>query len=658
MLEALDTREWLEADGLGGFASGTVSGVRTRRYHAWLLASLKPPSDRRVLLNGAEVHLEIEGEVVPISTHWYAPGVAHPDGASRIVSFEATPWPTWRHRIRADLELRQELFVVHGSPVTAVRWSMAPHAGATLVVRPLLSGRDYHALHHENTAFDFSSEVTEGRVRWKPYPSEPAVEVHHDGTWVTSPDWYRSFLYEQERMRGLDDGEDLASPGELRFDLARGEAVCIFSAVPGESSPPEPTGTARQRFGRLRTREKRRRSRFATALEAAADAYLVRRGQGITIIAGYPWFTDWGRDTFLAVRGLCLATGRLAEAREILAGWADTVSEGMLPNRFPDQGEAPEYNSVDASLWYVVAVGELLEQSRRSGHPIRGPLRARLTNAVRAILEGYAAGTRYGIVADRDGLLRAGVPGEQLTWMDARIDGWVVTPRVGKPVEIQALWINALEVGGRFDDRWVALRRRAEASFQTEFWNEAVGGLFDVVDVDHEAGRKDPTVRPNQILAVGGLPRPLVAGTRGRRIVDLVESLLLTPLGLRSLAPVEPGYSPRYEGGPRERDGVYHQGTVWPWLLGPFVEAWLNVRGGTDAARREARSRFLTPLLEHLEVDGIGHVCEIADAEAPHTPRGCPFQAWSLAELLRLDRSVLAKPLGAAPPRSMKGRGA
>ncbi len=333
----------------------------------------------------------------------------------------------------------------------------------------------------------------------------------------------------------------------------------------------------------------------------------MKRGDGCTIIAGYPWFTDWGRDTFIALRGLCLATGGLDEAGAVLRVWAGAVSEGMLPNRFADASETAEYNSVDAALWYVIAVGAYLER-RRSAR--EAPL---LRAAVEAILDGYSGGTRFGIRADADGLLAAGAPGVALTWMDARIGDRVVTPRRGKPVEVQALWLNALAIAAQWQPRFRA-----------------------ALD-----GTSDSSFRPNQILAVGGLPLALVDGERARRIVDAVEARLWTPFGLRSLAPGSPGYAPRYEGGPRERDSAYHQGTAWPWLAGPFVEAWVHVRGGTRAAKLAARERFLPQLEAQLEVAGLGHLCEIADAEAPQRPAGCPFQAWSLGELLRLREEVL-----------------
>jgi predicted glycogen debranching enzyme len=353
----------------------------------------------------------------------------------------------------------------------------------------------------------------------------------------------------------------------------------------------------------------------------------VCRGSGHTILAGFPWFTDWGRDTFIAMRGLIIARGRYDVAASILLGWADLVSEGMLPNRFPDHGETPEFNSVDASLWYAIAVHEFLAAARPDS-----AVRTQLLRAVTAILDGYAAGKRFAIRMDDDGLIACGVPDVQLTWMDAKVGDHVVTPRIGKPVEVEALWINALRCAG---GRYAAIAARAETAFRERFWNPRSGCLHDVVDVDHHAGHVDSSVRPNQILAAGGLPFAVVDADVARAIVAKVERELLTPLGLRTLAPGEPAYRPRYEGGVWERDTAYHQGTVWPWLIGPFVDAWLSVHGDDQAHRDEARLRFLGPLQAHLRVAGLGHVSEIADGNPPHTPRGCPFQAWSTGELIR-----------------------
>jgi predicted glycogen debranching enzyme len=631
--------EWLETDGSGGFASGTVGLPRSRRYHALLLTATNPPAGRVLLVNGLEAWIDTAVGRYPISSQKYSPDVVSPDGASRVESFDTHPWPRWTFRIDEELSIEQEVFVSRVTGATVVSWRGADGpCKAKLSVRLLFSGRDYHSLHHENPSFRFEPRRTASLLTWHPYPDLPEVFANSNATYDHDPVWYRRFLYEEERARGLDFTEDLASPGVLEFDLSQSEAVLLLSSRP--LAPEEdPLALAR----RLRGAERRRRRLFPNRLHRAADDYLVRRGRGKTVVAGYPWFVDWGRDTFISLRGLCLTTGRLVDAREILLEWSGQVSEGMLPNRFRDQGDTPEYNSVDASLWFVVAALEYLAACDRIGRRVAVSDRRALTGAVDAILEGYSRGTRYGIRADSDGLLAAGVPGVQLTWMDAKVGDWVVTPRIGKPVEIQALWINALRLASSFSFRWDDLAQQARDSFHARFWNEEKGCLFDVVDCDHVPGTADQTFRPNQIFSVGGLPFPLLEGERARRVVDAVEDKLLTPLGLRSLSPDDAAYAGRYTGGVLERDGAYHQGTVWPFLAGPFVEAWLRVREVTPAVRREARTRFLEPLLAHLKEAGLGHISEIADGDPPHTPRGCPFQAWSVGEAIRIDRLLADK---------------
>lgn len=637
--------EWLEADGLGGFASGTASGLRTRRYHALLLAATHPPAGRMVLVNGLEAWAETPMGPVALTSQHYAPGVIHPDGMTRIESFTRDPWPRWRLRVNQSLAIEHEVFAVHGAPVTVVTWKpLGDAGGVTLHVRPLLSGRDFHALHRENGSFHSGAEIHEETVLWRPYDGVPAIAAQSSGTYEARPDWYRNFLYTEEEARGLDASEDLASPGVFHFDLSKGSAVLILAASGAASAAVLAESTAALNAMALRESELMRRCAFPAPLHRAGDAYLVQRGSGKTIIAGYPWFGDWGRDTFIAMRGLCLATGRLAEARDILLEWAGAVSDGMLPNRFPDHGETPEYNSVDAALWYIVVVHEFLHAAAGLDLPLTRAQRARLDEAVDAILEGYAAGTRHGIRLDSDGLLAAGAPGVQLTWMDAKVGDWVVTPRVGKPVEVQALWLNALHAASARSDRWRVIRDRGLIAFRRRFWDQTRGHLHDVVDVDHVPGTADPTLRPNQLLAAGGLPLPLLDGSMARSVVEVAEARLWTPLGLRSLAPGEPAYAPRCHGGVAQRDGAYHQGTVWPWLLGPFVEAWLRVHGATPQACQEARERFVAPLRAHVDDAGLGHVSEIADAEPPHTPRGCPFQAWSVGELIRLERLLAPQP--------------
>ncbi|MDQ6887089.1 MAG: amylo-alpha-1,6-glucosidase [Gemmatimonadota bacterium] len=642
--------EWLEADGLGGFASGTVGGVRTRRYHALLLASTTPPAGRVLLVNGIEAWVDTPTGRIAISTQRYAPDVTHPDGATRLVSFTTSPWPTWRWRLdEYGLGIEQQVVVPRGAPVAALTWRLSePRPGITLGVRPLLSGRDPHALHRENDACRFDAITAPGQVRWRPYPALPSVTALTSGAYDHAPLWFRGFQYDEERARGLDHIEDLASPGTFTWDLGAREAVLILAAPDADGGDHSDvlSGDASSTLALIRGRERARRAAFPSALHRAADAYVVRRGTGTTIVAGYPWFADWGRDSFIAVRGLCLATGRLEDARSILLEWTHHLSDGMLPNFFPEQGQNAEYNSVDASLWFIVAAWDLIhaiDAMPHGGADLLPPAeRLLLRQAADDILAGYARGTRFGIRADVDGLLSAGETGTQLTWMDARADGREVTPRIGKPVEVQALWINALRIGSDRSAHWGELLARARRSFGLRFWNPARGCLYDVVDVDHAPGAVDDRLRPNQIFAVGGLPFPVIDRARARRLVDTVEAHLLTPLGLRSLAPREPGYVGRYHGGTTERDAAYHQGTVWPWLMGPFVEAWLRVRGISEQTKSEARRRFLAPLLSHVGDAGLGHLPEIADGDFPHAPRGCPFQAWSMGEALRLALAVLA----------------
>jgi predicted glycogen debranching enzyme len=636
--------EWLESDGLGGFASGPVVGPRTRRYHALLLTATTPPTGRIVLVNGLEAHVETGTAAIPISAQHYLPDVLYPDGSKHLIGFSAQPWPTWTFEIGNDLVLNQEIFVARDTCETIIIWTIENCPPRyRLSLRLLMSGRDYHSLHRQNDRFDFHASVQGGNVAWKPYHNLPAVTALTNGVYRDEPEWFRNFSYDDERERGLDYVEDLASPGVFTWDLSVGSAVMVLRAGDTLNVRTE-TYIARVVADELQRRESAR-----TAWDIAADSYIVDRGKDRTLLAGFPWFTDWGRDTFIAMRGLVIARGRLSEAELILKAWAATVSEGMLPNRFVDAGDAPEFNSVDASLWFVIAAKEFIDAASSAGFTVKPATEKRLFTAIEAILRGYAAGTRYGIAADADGLLRTGEPGVQLTWMDAKVGDFVVTPRTGKPVEVQALWINALRIGGERSPEWNNLAEKAGASFSQRFFNPENGGLYDVVDVDHVSGIVDRKIRPNQIMAVGGLPFPIVKGSAARKIVDLVERRLLTPMGLRTLDPDDPEYQPHYGGDSRQRDGAYHQGTAWPWLMGPFVDAWLKTRPNSSAAPEEARARFLGPLLSHLQTAGLGHVSEIADGDPPHSPRGCPFQAWSLGELIRID--ALLKNVEKAPIR-------
>jgi len=619
--------EWLETDGSGGFAMGTADGIRTRRYHAILLTATRPPEGRMVLVADLEVFVETAAGRFALSSHRYPGGVVYPDGVLHLTSFVHWPWPRWEWTLPDGTRVACELVVEHGgaAPRVALRWTRLTGAVTSLQVQPLLAGRDYHATHHENPAFRFDAELTGDSVSWRPYGDVPAIHCAANGRYQHAPDWYRAFHLVDELDRGLDALEDLAAPGVFTFDLSTGQAAMVLSTAPITS---DPVTTAAQVF----TGEARRRAELSSGHARAADAYIVARTApagapaGRTIIAGYPWFADWGRDTFISLRGLCLATGRRDDARAILRQWAGAVSEGMLPNRFDERDATPEYNSVDAALWFVIAADAYLAGDASAAD------RQLLRGAIAAIVNGYQAGTRHGIRADDDGLLACGEPGVQLTWMDAKVEGVCVTPRIGKPVEIQALWINALIIAGR-----TAEADRARSAFG-RFWDPRRRQLHDVIDCDHIRGTVDSTCRPNQLFAIGGVPHAILAGDRARAVVDTVERTLWTPAGPRSLDPGDPRYHPHYLGGPAERDRSYHNGPVWPWLAGAFIEAWVRVRGNTTEAKRSARTRLLAPLLARTEIAGLDHLAEICDGDAPHRAVGCPFQAWSLAEALRVDQ--------------------
>ena len=420
--------EWLEADGLGGFAFGRADGVRTRRYHAVLAVATTPPTGRVVLVNGFDAWVQTADGRFALTSQRYAPDVTHPDGAARVTYFTRDPWPTWTFTLPNGLEIIQELVGARNAPLVALSWRLARPGTARLIVQPYLSGRDVHALHHENPTFRFDARVAGPRVTWQPYTDLPPVIALANGDYVSDPEWYRRFQFDEERARGLDFVEDLGAPGRFTFSLDQ-RAVLAFGAGSGAGSDlalPLLNTSPERCWESIETGERRRRAAFPSSLHRAADDYIVTRGAGKTIIAGYPWFSDWGRDTFIAIRGLCLSSAtaeydRFADAREILLEWAGHVSEGMLPNFFPEAGKAAEYNSVDASLWYVIAVHEFLQLSE-ARRPVATSDRRALHAAIDAIVGGYARGTRFGIRADGTGLLSAGERGVQLTWMDAKVD--------------------------------------------------------------------------------------------------------------------------------------------------------------------------------------------------------------------------------------------
>ncbi|MGQ0541651.1 MAG: amylo-alpha-1,6-glucosidase [Blastocatellia bacterium] len=632
--EESSSREWLETNGIGGFASGTISGANTRRYHGLLTAATKPPLGRITMLSKFEETLIVDGETFELSSNQY-PGNVHPRGFANLSSFRLDPFPVWTFEIGSH-RIEKKVFMVHGRNTTVVSYTVKSNTRGLkskvgVELKPLISFVDYHHLQHENDTISAAFGSNDEIVEIKPYDDLPPLYLGHNTSHVeASGFWYRNFEYAIEKERGFDFTEDLFQPFVMRFDLSDGKATVVVSTEQDDAANAADLEKKEIKRRKALIKTANAKDDFTKQLVLAADQFIVARGDGHTVIAGYPWFSDWGRDTMIALNGLTLATNRPEIAKNILVEFAKSISEGMLPNRFPDAGDEAEYNTVDATLWYFEAIRAYAEFTDDYDF-VRDELYEKLVD----IVAWHLRGTRYNIHLDTDGLLHAGEPGVQLTWMDAKIGDLVITPRTGKAVEIQALWYNALsimaELAERFDDRedhrkYTAMADLAKLSFNALFWNEDEQCLFDVA----ENGSRDGSVRPNQIFAVS-LPFSMVDAERAKKIVDKVETELLTPVGLRSLSPKDPAYVPVYNGSPFERDSAYHQGTVWAWLIGAFVDAYRKVY-----PERETRvSEMLAGFETHLFETGVGQISEIFDADPPHTPRGCTAQAWSVAEVLR-----------------------
>ncbi|MBZ5596381.1 MAG: glycogen debranching enzyme N-terminal domain-containing protein [Acidobacteriia bacterium] len=637
-LDLASRREWLETNGIGGFASSTITGLNTRRYHGLLVAATKPPVGRMVLLSKIEEALVIDGRRVELSCNRY-PGVVHPHGYLHLKEFRRDPFPVFVYDAEVFI-LEKSVFMIHGENSTVVQYELRVPKNVrptmcALELRPLIAFRDYHSTTHENGALNPLLEIEAGSVKVAPYQGLPPLRLAHTpGDVRGTGDWYRNFEYTIELERGLDYREDLFNPFVLRFDLNHNPRPTVVASVEGRSV--ESVEVARadeiQRRKKVLTAAPLK-DPFVKELVEAADQFVVQRGKGSTVIAGYHWFADWGRDTMITLPGLTLVTGRPEAAKGILLEFATHVDRGMLPNRFPDAGETPEYNTVDATLWYFEAVRALVAYTEDYDF-----VRTKLYSVLADIIAWHERGTRYGIRVDGDGLLMAGEPGVQLTWMDAKVGDWVVTPRQGKPVEIQALWYNALRVMedlahhfGHDSDgsHYKELADRVRNAFSNLFWNESTGCLYDVVNSEV----RDGSIRPNQIFTVS-LHHKMLSPEKARSVVQAVEQHLLTPYGLRSLAPGDQQYRGRFEGGPFSRDSAYHQGTVWPWLMGPFITAYLEVNGRSAEARKRAEG-WLAELRHYLENEGLGQIPEVFDGDAPQRPGGCLAQAWSVAEVLR-----------------------
>jgi predicted glycogen debranching enzyme len=654
-LEAGEAREWLVTNGLGGFASGSVAGTATRRYHGLLIAALQPPIGRTLLVSGVDESVSYLSTRYSLATNRWTSGFVSPSGYLHIENFflEGTK-PVWQFAL-ADALLEKRVWMQQGQNTTYVQYSLVrASAPVELDARVLVAYRDFHATMHAS-ALQMRTEAVDKGLRITAFDGAAPFYLKSEKASIQPhQDWYHDYFLPAEHERGLDDHEDHLHAAEFHAQLKLGETVTFVFTTEADASMDGDEARATQSNHERRLFQAWQAKHAETSatpaedepgwlwqLVLAADQFVVKRAvandpEGRSVIAGYPWFNDWGRDTMIALPGLTLAQGRPDVARKILQSFAQYVDAGMLPNNFPDSGSAPEYNSVDAALWYFEATRHYFHSTRDLG------LLSQLYPVLERIVDVHVRGTRHNIKVDPgDALLFAGSPDVQLTWMDVKIGDWVVTPRMGKAVEINALWINALHSMMGFAralvkpaEGYAKLAEKAIRNFQ-KFWNPERTCCYDVIDVP--GAGNDPSLRPNQILAVS-LPFSPLAERQQKSVVDVVAQHLLTSHGLRTLAESEPGYKGKYAGGPRERDSAYHQGTVWAWLLGPFALAHFRVY-----RNRAAAQSFLEPLGRTVHSAGLGSISEIFGGDAPFPPAGCIAQAWSVAEVFRAWEFLSAK---------------
>ncbi|MDH3504256.1 MAG: amylo-alpha-1,6-glucosidase [Nitrospirota bacterium] len=648
-----ERREWLVTNGIGGFASGTMAGSLTRRYHGLLIAALKRPLGRTLLVSKLEETVEYQSQIVQLSTnHWHG-GTVAPTGVLFLERFrlEGTT-PVWTFAI-ADAQLEKRIWMEPGENTTYVAYSFVRGSlPIRLHLRAFINHRDYHGTTLETLPAFTTTSLTHG-LQILPTGGLPFLLSASGGSVEAVKNWYQNYDLPLERERGLSDREHHLHIGTWVIDLQPTDEITWMASTHLERPLPTTANIESRRNNEQALLRPMGTTNTPTPplppwiqqLTLAADQFIAARplssGEtGHTIIAGYHWFGDWGRDTMISLPGLTLTTKRFDIARSILATFAHYADQGMVPNRFPDVGKEPEYNTVDATLWYVEAVRQYIEATGDQA------FLKTVFPVLLDMLTWYRNGTRYGIGMDpADQLLHAGETGVQLTWMDAKVGDWVVTPRIGKPVEINALWYQAWLTLGQLaktlnkpHEEFLQLANAIKLSFQ-RFWHKPLNRCYDVLDGPHG---HDPAPRPNQLFAVS-LPHSPLTEKQQQAVVDYCAQQLYTSHGLRSLGPEDPQYQGKYDGVIRKRDGAYHQGTVWGWLLGPFALAHHRVYGNPQAALS-----YLEPIAHHLNDYGLGTLGEIFEGQPPHAPCGCIAQAWTVAEVLRawhiIQASATKKP--------------
>jgi predicted glycogen debranching enzyme len=624
--------EWLETNGIGGYASGTVAGTNSRRYHGLLVAATKPPLGRMVVLSKLEETIVVGDNRVELSSNQF-PGAVHPEGHKYLRSFRRDVFPEFEFQA-GDFRLKKTIAAIHGENTTVIVYEVldAPEE-FNFELLPLYACKDFHSEARANDSLHFHYLFDDDTFRTMNYQECPELFITVPGsTFIEQRNWHYNFEHLVEHYRGLDFKEDLYSHGRFSVKLKKGARLGIIVSTEAPLNRDAVQLLNDERVRRNGLIKKFDGQEALRRLALAADQFIVKRGELHTIIAGYPWFSDWGRDTMISLPGLCLVTGRHEEYKQILTAFADHISDGMIPNRFPDYDETPEYNTIDATLWFFVAVYKYYQAT--SDKAFLKPLMPVLKD----IIDWHYRGTRYNICVDADDeLLGGGHEGVQLTWMDVKVKDWVVTPRRTKPVEINALWYNTLmamshfqrDVGSNADGAEYERRAsRVLASFNEKFWNSTRKCLYDCIDNDY----KYPDMRPNQVFAIS-LPFPLLSKERATAVLKMVGQYLLTTRGLRSLEQSHHDYKGNYSGDVWNRDCAYHQGTVWSYLIGPYIDALMFVKG--ENGRKEASALFSQFLL-HLDERGVGTISEIFDGDTPHRPEGCIAQAWGVAEALRV----------------------
>ncbi|MFA0762013.1 MAG: hypothetical protein HZLCBSQH_002126 [Candidatus Fervidibacterota bacterium] len=641
--------EWLETNGLGGYACGTVSGIRTRRYHGLLVAALRPPIGRTLLFAAADEQASDGKNTFPLTAHLFRDGTM--TAWTPLESFSLDWCPQWRYRLPCALIVKR-LFMPYLRNAVALRYFVCASSPITLRIRLFVAWRDHHWT--MRPVVPFSIVPTENGFAISANGQALCYFAHNGDLFLPDGNWWHNFWLPIEAERGLDDTESLFCVGTIvkGWEGNDGHLDIVASVEPSDIAEVAEWEAEKRRRWRMVGDD----DELTKVLRRAAEAFIALRSSSgtRTVIAGYPWFTDWGRDALIALTGLTLVTGRFEVAREILLTFARHLSDGLVPNFFPESGDPPAYNTVDATLWFVLALYRYLRYTRDFA-----TLRAHFWRPLREIVDWHLRGTRDGIGADpKDGLLRWQAQGEALTWMDAKVNGVPVTPRMGKPVEVNALWCNALlilahlaaELGDGLMERTAkSWAKKARQNFEPTFWNPSAGCLFDAIAPD---GTPDPSVRCNQLLALA-LPFPLLSSEKAKAVLRCVEAKLLTPCGLRTLSPDDPRYCGRYLGPPEVRDAAYHQGMVWAWWFGAYADAVAQVEGD-EAVRQKVRPLLEAFLRRHLREGCVGQVAEIFDGDPPHEPRGCFAQAWSVAEVLRAWRERVRRKL---PPPLWRDEG-